>query len=145
MTADSDSDRQQQWTFVVRRSFGIPDHLGTEEARRELVMCLEEQFLENGWRSAPRAIADPMVDALMALGVSGDPEDRLFNAERSVFSDPFPTRDAAHQLIDKALTIVDPEHLVVDPTSEYPPEIVAAAQVALDRVFRYADEQPFGE
>jgi hypothetical protein len=90
-----------------------------------------------------------MVDALMALGVSGDPEDGLFNAElnaeQSVFSDPLPTRDAAHQLIDKALTIVDPEHLVVDPTSEYPPEIVAAAQVALDRVFRYADEQPFGD
>ncbi len=145
MTPESDSDHQQQWTLVVRRSFGIPDLLGTEEARGELVKCLEEQLQENGWRSATRAIADPMADALMAFGVRSDLDDRLFRAGPSDSADRFPTRDAAHQLIDRGMTVVDPEHLVFDATGEYPPEIVAVARLALDRVFRYMDEQPLGD
>ncbi len=107
-------------------------------------MCLQEQLLEKGWRSAPRAIADAMTDALMGWEMRSDPGERRFPAERSVSDVPLLAPDAAHQLIENGLTVVDPEHLVVDATGGYPPEIVAVVQFALDRVFRYANEQPFG-
>lgn len=145
MTAESDSDRQQRWTLVVRRSFGVPDLLDAEQARRELVRCLEEQLLESGWRSATRAVADPLVDALLGWGVHGDPDDFPFAVAGAVPVGPFPTRDAARQLIDQGLSVADPEHLVFDPTEEYPPEVVAVAALALERVFRYEGDQLSGE
>ena len=71
MTAESASNRQQQWALVVRRSFGISDRVADEEAREALIGSLEDQLRENGWQSPTRGIAEPMVDALMALGANG--------------------------------------------------------------------------
>lgn len=145
MTAESASDRQLQWVLVVRRSFEIPDHVDNEDARRALVRKLEEHLHQNGWQSATRAIAEPMVDALMAFGASGDFDDRLLPVDLDVSSETFVTRDAAHRLIDNGMMTVDPQHLVFDVTSEYPPEVIAVAEIVLDRVFQYAREQSFGE
>ncbi len=139
MTTGPDSHRQPQRVLVVRRSFGIPDLVDNNDARRALVGCLEELLLQNGWQSGTRAIADVMVDALLALAASGDLDDYVLPDGLSTFT----TRNAALRLIDKGMTVVDPEHLVIDLTSGYPPEIVEVAEGVLDRVFQYAREQPF--
>jgi hypothetical protein len=119
--------------LVVRRSFGIPDLVANEDAREVLVGSFEEQLRQNGWQSPSRVIAEPMVDALMALEPNGGLDDRLL-----------PVDDAAFRLLDRGTTVVDSQHLVLDVTSEYPPEIVAVAQHVLDRVGHYVREQPFG-
>jgi hypothetical protein len=134
MTAESASDRQQQWVRIVRRSFGVPDLIPHAEARNALIGSLEDQLRENGWRSPTREIAEPMVDALMGLGAGEDVDDRLL-----------PAADAAHRLLEKGTTVVDPQHLVFDMMSEYPPEVVAVAQQVLDRVGQYVREQPVGD
>jgi hypothetical protein len=67
----------------------------------------------------------------MALATSGDVDDRLL-----------PAGDAAYRLLYEGTTLVDPQHLVFDVMSEYPPEVVAVAQQALDRVGHYVREQP---
>ena len=134
MTAESASDRQQQWALVVRRSFGIPDPVSNEDAREALIGSLRDQLHENGWQSPTRGTAEPIVDALIAFGTSGDLDDRLL-----------PPGDAAYRLIDKGLSAVDPEHLVFDMMFEYPPEVVAAIQQLLDRVSQYVREQSLGD
>jgi hypothetical protein len=57
MTTESDPIRQQEWAIAVRRSFGIPDLMSHEDARMALVELLESELRENGWLSAPRAVA----------------------------------------------------------------------------------------
>jgi hypothetical protein len=134
VTAESASDRQQQWEFVVRRSFGISDLVANNDARETLIRCFEDELQVSGWQSAPRAVAQPIVDALMVLEVVGD------------LSDPsFTTRDGAHRVIAKGIAVIDPEHLVYEAGFEYPPEIVAAAQQMLLRVEQYVREQSFGD
>jgi hypothetical protein len=145
MTAESVSDRQQQWVLVVRRSFEISDVVSDEDARKALIGHLQEQLEGNGWQSPTRGIAEPLVDALMALGASGDIDDQLLPAGLGVSAPTFTTRDAAYRLLDKGLTVVDPEHLVFDSMSELPSEVVGTAQQILDRVFEYVRKQPFGD
>jgi hypothetical protein len=145
MTSESASDRQQTWTFLARRSFGIPESVGDEDARRILVSHIEIQLQENGWRSAPHAVAEPMLDALIALGASGDLDDQMLPEELRVPAESVNTRDAAHRILDKGISVVDPEYLVYDTRSEYPPEIVAVAQQVLDLIFAYIREQPFDD
>jgi hypothetical protein len=136
MTTESDPIREQQWAVVVRRSFGIPDLMSHEDARRALVKSLEAELRENGRLSATRAVADPMADALLAFGASSDFDDQL------LFADP-PT-EAVHRLVAEGLMVVDPEHLAFDVRGEYPPEVVAVAQIALVRVVQSAREQSNG-
>jgi hypothetical protein len=142
MTGESASDRQQHWALVVRRSFGISEPVGDEDARRILISCIETQLQENGWRSATHAIAEPMLDALIALGASGDLDDQLLPAEFRVSAESVTTRDAAHRLLDKGISVVDPEYLVFDTRNEYPPEVIAVAQHVLDLISEYIREQP---
>lgn len=145
MTSESASDRQQHWTFVARRSFGIPESIGDQEARRILVSRIETQLQENGWRNAPHAIAQPMLDAVIALGASGDFDDQVLPAELGSSAESVTTRDAAHRLLDRGMSVVDPEYLVFDARGEYPPEVIAAAQQVLDLIFAYLREQPFDD
>jgi hypothetical protein len=49
MTSESASDPHQRWTFLARGSFGIPESVGDEDARRILVGHIEMQLQENGW------------------------------------------------------------------------------------------------
>ena len=134
MTAKSASDRQQQWELVVRRSFGISDLVPNKDARETLIRCFEDELEVSGWQSAPRAVAQPFVDALMVLEVVGD------------LSDPsFTTRDGAHRVIAKGIAVIDPEHLVYEARFDYPTEIVAAAQQMLVRIEQYVREQPLGD
>ena len=134
MTSGSASDRQEQWEIVVRRSFEISDLVAKNEARETLIRFFEAELRVNGWHSAPRAVAQPVVDSLMVLEVIGD------------LSDPtFTTRDRARRLVGHGIGVVDPEHLVYDPSFEYPSEIVAAVQQMLARVEQYVHEQPFGD
>lgn len=128
MSAGSNADRQQEWVLVVRRSFGIPDLVSNEDAREAIIGSLLEQLQENGYQSPTRGAAEPIVDAFIAFGVSGDLDDSLL-----------PPGDAANRLIDKGLSEIDPEHLVFDMMFEYPPEVVAAVQKLLDRVSQYLD------
>jgi hypothetical protein len=137
MDADSSSHRQQQWLLVVRRSFGISDLVSNEEARNALIENFQDGLHENGWPNPTRGMSEPLLDALLAMGSSGDLEDRLLAAEVP--------RDAAYRLIDKGIAEVDPMHLVFDPRFEYPPEAVAAAQQVLDRIFQYVREHPFDD
>jgi hypothetical protein len=144
MSDESDSDRQQQWVLSVRRSFGISDLVGDEDARKEIVRCFEERLRENGWQIATRAISDPLVDAMMVMGASGDLDD-LFVAEQSVSAATSPTRDAAHRVIDRGLEVVDPEHLAFAVRSGHPPEIVTTAASVLYQVRQYMREHPYGD
>ena len=144
MTAESASDRQQQWVLVVRRSFEIPDLVGNEDAREALIGHLLEQLQENGWQSPTRGTAAPIVDALMAFGASEEIDDQLLPVGLGLSAPTFTTQDVAYRLLDRAMTVVDPEHLVFDVMSELPPEVVAVTQQVLDRVFQYVREQPFG-
>lgn len=136
MTTESDPIRQQQWAQAVRRSFGIPDLMSHEDARRTLAKSLEEELRRHGWLSATRAVADPMADALLTLGAHSDFDDQW------LLTDP-PT-EAAHRLVANGLLVVDPEHLVFDERGEHPPEVVAVAQLALVRVIESAREHPTG-
>jgi hypothetical protein len=126
VTAESASDRERQWALAVRRSFGIPDFVSNEDAREALIVNLEDLLQESGWRSAKRGICEPMVDALLALEARAD----------------LGVREGASRLIGKGITVVDPERLVFDARFEYPPEVVAVAQQALDRVDHYVRERP---
>src|SRR5580704_15689892 len=114
MTAESASDRQQQWVLVVRRSFEISDDVSSENARKALIRHLQDQLEENGWHRPTRGIAEPLTDALLALGASGDLDDQLLPAGLGDSAPTFTTRNAAYRLLDKGLTVVDPEHLVFD-------------------------------
>jgi hypothetical protein len=134
MTAESPSDRQQEWALIVRRSFGIPDLVSNKDAREALIGSLQEQLQENGWQSLTRGTAEPIVDALMSLAESGDPDDRLLRP-----------RATANRLIDKGLSVIDPEHLVFDMMFEYPPEVVTAVEQMLVRVSQHARGHPFGD
>jgi hypothetical protein len=145
MTSDSPSDRHQQWMLVARRSYGIPESVGESDARRILVGHIERQLQESGWWSAPHAIAQPMLDALIALGANGELDDQVLPAELRVPAEGVTTRDAAHRLLDKGRSEVDPEYLVFDARSEYPPEVVAVAQQVLDLILEYLREQPLDD
>jgi hypothetical protein len=145
MTSETSSDHQERWTLVARRSFGIPEEVGNEEARKLLVSRIEMKLQENGWQDAPHAIAQPMLDALIALGASGDLDDQMLPPERRVSPEGVTARDAAHRLLDKGISVVDPEYLVFDMRSEYPQEVVAVAQQVLDLIFEYLREQPFDD
>ena len=144
MAVESVSDRQQQWALVVRRSFGIADPLPAHDAGEALVGSLEEKLRESGWQGPTRAIAVPIVEALMELGAKGDLDDRILAPEPRSSAADTPRRDAAHRLIDRGLTIVDPENLVLDITSECPPEVVVAVEQVLDRIAQYMRGQPTG-
>ena len=134
MTQGSGSGRQEQWQIVVRRSVGISDSVANEEARETLVRCFEDELQVSGWESAPRAVAQPLVDSLMLLEVVGS------------LSDPaFTTQDRARRVIAHGMGVIDPEHLAYDARFEYPPEIVAATRQMLDRVEQYVRDQPFEE
>lgn len=100
MTTEAASDRERQWVLVVRRSFGIPDLLGNEDARGALIGSLEAQLRENGWQRSIRAIAEPIADALMASGTSGDLDDVLLPVGRGLAAETVDTCDAAYRLID---------------------------------------------
>jgi hypothetical protein len=136
MNAESGSHRQQQWLLVVRRSFGISDLVSNEEARNALIQSFQDDLQENGWQNPTRGMCEPLLDALLAMGASGDLADRL------VAEVP---RDAAYRLIDTGIAEVDPMHLVFDKRFEYPPEAVAASQQVLDRIFQYQCEHPFDD
>ncbi len=144
MTAESASDRQLQWELVVRRSFGISDLVADNDARETLIGCFEDQLRANGWQSLTRGIAEPIVSALMVLGANGELDDYL-PAELGLSVATFTSRDAAYRLLDHGMTVVDPEHLVFDMMSEFPPEVVATAQQVLYRIGQYARQQPFGD
>jgi hypothetical protein len=141
MTSESAPDPQQHWTFLARRTFGIDEAIGDEEAKRILVSRIEMQLQENGWQNAPHAVAAPMLDALIALGASGDLDDLMLQTELRGSAESVTTRDAAHRLLAKGISVIDPEYLVYDARAEYPPELVAAAQQVLDRVSAYVREQ----
>jgi hypothetical protein len=134
MATESGSPRQERWTLAVRRSFGIPDLASSEDARKTLVNALEDALRNNGWVTATHAVADPMADALLAFGAASDFDDELLGAE--------PPTEAAHRLVAKGLMVVDPEHLAYDVRGEYPPEVVAVAELALVRVMQCIREQP---
>jgi hypothetical protein len=142
MTGESTSDRQELWVLVVRRSFEIPDQVDNKDAREVLIGHLLEQLQENEWPSPLRATAQPIVDALMALGASGDIDDQLLSAGLGLST--LNTRDVARRVLGRAMTVADPERLVFDALSDFPPEVVAATQQMLDRVCQYVSEQPFG-
>jgi hypothetical protein len=137
MNAESGSHRQQQWLLVVRRSFGISDLVSNEEGRNALIENFQVDLRENGWQNPTRGMCEPLLDALLAMGASGDLADRLLAAEVP--------RDAAYRLIDKGIAEVDPMHLVFDKRFEYPPEAVAATQQVLDRIMHYLREHPFDD
>jgi hypothetical protein len=118
----------------VRRSFGVSDLVAKNEARKTLIRYFEDELQLSGWHSAPRAVAQPLVDSLMVLEVIGDLSDTAFT-----------TRDRARRVVGHGMGVIDPEHLAYDARFEYPPEIVAAAQQMLARVEQYVREQPFGE
>ena len=143
MTAESASDRQQQWVLVVRRSFEISDVVSDEDARKQLIRHFQDQLEEHGWQLPTRGIAEPIVDALVALGASGDIDDQLLPTGIDLSAPSFTTREAAYRLLEKGLAVVDPEHLVFDPMSELPSEVVGAAQLVLDRICTYVRAQPF--
>jgi hypothetical protein len=86
-----------------------------------------------------------MLDALIALGASGDLDDQMLPAELRVSAENVNARDAAHRVLDKGISVIDPEYLMYDTRDEYPPEIVAAAQQVLDLIFAYIREQPFDD
>ncbi len=117
----------EQWELVVRRSFGIADVVTARDAREVLIGHLEDQLHANGWQNPTRAVAEPILDAFMALGATGDLDDQT-----------------AYRLIEQGMTVVDPVHLVFDVRGEYPPEVVAAARQLVDRVGRYAGGLPPG-
>jgi hypothetical protein len=143
MNAESASDRQRQWVLVVRRSFEISDVVSSEDARSELIRHFQDQLEENGWDLPTRGIAEPIMDALVALGASGDRDDQLLPTGIDLSASSFTTREAAYRLLEKGLTVVDPEHLVFDSMSELPSEVVSAAQQILDRICAYLRAQPF--
>jgi hypothetical protein len=134
MVQGSETDRQEQWQIVVRRSFGIADLVAKKDARETLVSCFEDELQVSGWQSAPRAVAQPLVDSLMLLEVVGDLNDPAFT-----------TLDGARRIIAHGLEVADPEHLVYDARFEYPDEIVVAARQMLARVEQYVREQPSDE
>jgi hypothetical protein len=135
MIGESDSSRQQQWHLVVRRSFGISDVVANEDARKTLIEVFQAELEQSGWQNPTRGMSEPLLDALLALGTRSDLDDRLLSAEMG--------RNDASGLIDKGLAEIDPLHLVYDMRFEYPPEVVAAAQQVLNRVFQYVRENPF--
>jgi hypothetical protein len=130
VASGSPSDRQEQWVIVVRRSFGISDVVAHDDAREILIRLFENELQVIGWQSAPRAVAQPVVDSLLSVDVIGDLSDATFT-----------TRDRANRLVGHGIALVDPEHLVLDTSMGYPVEIVAAAQQMLERVEKYLDQQ----
>ena len=134
MTAEWASDRQRQWELVVRHAFGISDRVPNNDAREALIGSFQDRLQDNGLQSPTRGAAEPIVDALLALGPVEDLDDPMLS-----------TRETAYRLLEKGMTVVDPERLVFDARFEYPPEVVAAAQQILDRVGRYLREQQFGD
>jgi hypothetical protein len=134
MTSESASERQEQWERDVRRSFEISDLVADTEAREALIRFFEDELQVSGWNSAPRSVAQPLVDSLMAREVIGDPSDLTFT-----------TRDRALRLVGHGIGVIDPEHLVYDARFEYPPEIVAAAQQMLARVEQYVRERQLSD
>jgi hypothetical protein len=145
MSAESASDRQRQWELVVRHSFGISDGASDQDAWNEVTKCFEEKLRENGWQETPRGIAEPMVNALVALGADGELDDYFAPAALSPpETAAFTTRDPAHRLLDKGLGSVDPEHLAFGVMFEYPDEVIATAQQVLDQVGHYMREQQSG-
>jgi hypothetical protein len=86
-----------------------------------------------------------MLDALIELGANGGLDACLSPAETGNSADDVAsTRDAAHRVIDRAISVVDPEHLVIDMPGEYPSEILLTAQHAVDQVVIYVRAQPSG-
>lgn len=130
---------QLQWDLLVRRSFGISDVVAHTDAREELIGCFQVRLHENGWDSASRGIAEPVVDALMQLDGHLRPDELPHSA--SVFA----SREVTYRLLESGMSVVDPEHLVFDSTLEYPAEIVAAAQQTLDRIGQYTREQALAD
>jgi hypothetical protein len=114
----------------VRRSFGISDVVADHDARETLIRRFEDELEVTGWQSAPRAVAQPLVDSLMMLEVIGDLNDSNVT-----------TQDRAYRVVENGIAVVDPEHLVLDTRFGYPPEIVAATQQMLGRVEKYLGEQ----
>ena len=126
--------RQEQWQIAVRRSFGISDLVADEDDRETLVRYFENELQASGWQSAPRAVAQPLVDSLMLFEVVGD------------LSDPaFTTRVGAHRMVAHGIGVIDPEHLAYDVRFEYPPEVLLASQQMLARVEHFVREQPFDD
>lgn len=134
MTQGSAPGRQADWQFVVRRSFGISDLATHEDARQALVKCFEDELQERGWQSAPRAVAQPLVDSLLLVEVVGNLDDPAFT-----------TLDGANRLIAHGIGVIDPEHLVYEAGFDFPPEIVVAVQEMLARVEQYVRGQPLDD
>ena len=107
-----------------------------------IIESIEGQLHANGWHSATHAIAEPMLDALVELGANGGLDACLLVEEAGSPADATSTRDAAHRVIDRAVSVVDPEHLVIDVPGEYPPEVLLTARQTVDRVVLYVREQP---
>lgn len=119
------ASEDSEWALVVRRSFEISDLVSQRDAREALIRRCEAQLRDNGWQRPTRAVAEPITDALLSLGAIGSIDDR-----------------SAYRLLERGTNVVDPEHLVFDVMSEFPPEVVAAAQQLLDVVSKYAYEEP---
>ena len=137
MNAESVSERQALWTLAVRRSFGVPDTVDGDDARNAVVERLRQKLEDNGWHTATREIAEPILEALIELAANGDLDNFLLSAGTDLSAETMTARAAAHRVIDKGMTAVDPEHLVFDVRNEHPPAVVAAVQYALDQVVIY--------
>jgi hypothetical protein len=57
MNSESDSFRQQQWHFVVRRSYGISDGIADEDARRTLIEIFQAELERTDGKTPPEGCA----------------------------------------------------------------------------------------
>lgn len=144
MDVEPGAGRHSEWAVAVGRSFGISESVSDTEGRKIVIKRIQGQLQENGWRGATRAIAEPMLDALIELGASGGLDAYLRRPEAGVSAETVGTRDAAHRVLDRATAVVDPEHLVIEVPGEYPSEILLVAQQAVDRVVVHVREQQRG-
>ena len=108
-----------------------------------LILTVEDELYKNGWRGPTRAIAAPVVEALMELGAIGDLDDHLLRGKLTPPAASVTSRDAAHRILDRGWKIVDPENLVFDSGSECPPEVVIAVEQVLNRIGEYMRGKPF--
>lgn len=128
----------------MRHSLGIADLVSERDAREALIRTVEDELYNSGWRGPTRAIAAPVVEALMELGAIGDlDDDHLLRGKLPPPAASVASRDAAHRILDRGWTIVDPENLVFDRASECPPEVVIAVEQVLNRIGEYMRGQPF--
>ena len=102
---------------VVRpRTFGISDRVTNPTPGKHSSGPSRTSF----WTTGCKAPHGGLQSRLWMLSVAPGPIEDL--------DDPtFSTRETAYRLLEKGMTVVDPERLVFDSDVEYPPEVIAAA------------------